>query len=586
MHEIQRALTTAARRLYLNAFLRALVVMSTAAAAVLLALVAAEKLGPIAFDWRPIVVAAAGITLLTAAIAAWARRPRGVALADELDRRAGLRETLSTAIALEGDDTPWAVAVKETATERARRIVMRDAVPVTAPRRWQTPLALALAAGGVFWLAPRYDLSGVLDRQAAEEQQQAEVRTTALEIETRENELKEILDRAGVEFDDEESGFEDADAETPKTAEELNRAALKKLTKLSDTLDEKMKGDQAQQAKALQENIQRLKTPGPGPMVEFARSMARGQFKDAQKALEDLNKSIQDGAMSDEDKLKAAEQLRSLSEQMEKLAKQNEALKQQLEKQGMDAEQAERLASDPDALKEALEQMQGMSDQQKQDLLNQAMGQMQANQSMQSMANAMSELADQMQAACENPGQGGQNANAQQSGGQNASNQAMQNAMQQMSDQLSACEMASAEMQSLQAAMGECQSQMSGYGESLCENPNGSGRGGQRAGEADVANDLDQPLAARDDYMLKSEKTSVANNGGPIIGSTMVYGAQVKGEATAQFGEAVGASAVQAAEAIESMRVPREYHDAVRHYFGRLEKAAEESGAAPEAGDD
>jgi len=27
------------------------------------------------------------------------------------------------------------------------------------------------------------------------------------------------------------------------------------------------------------------------------------------------------------------------------------------------------------------------------------------------------------------------------------------------------------------------------------------------------------------------------------------------------------------------MRVPREYHDAVRHYFGRLEKAAAESGA-------
>ena len=56
----------------------------------------------------------------------------------------------------------------------------------------------------------------------------------------------------------------------------------------------------------------------------------------------------------------------------------------------------------------------------------------------------------------------------------------------------------------------------------------------------------------------------------------MVYGSQIRGEATAQFGEAVNASAVQAAEAIESMQVPREYHDAVRHYFGRLERAAKQ----------
>jgi hypothetical protein len=583
MHEIHRALSTAARRLYLNAFLRAAVIMATAAASVLLVLVAVEKLSPLAFDWPLIAGVAGGITLLAGALAAWVGRPRGVALADELDRRAGLRETLSTAISLKADDSAWAAAVRESASERARRIVMRDAVPVTPPRGWQAPLLLLAIAGGTLWLAPRYDLSGVLDRQAAEDQQQAEIRTTALEIKARENELREILERAGVEMEDEQASEDTPEQAKPRTPEELNRAALKKLTRLSETLDEKMKGEQAQQAKALQENIQRLKTPGPGPMVEFARSLSRGQFKDAQKALEELNTSIQQGSMSDEDKMKAAEQLRALAEQMEKMAQQAEALKQELEKQGMDAAQAEKLARDPDALKQALEQMQGMSEQQKQDLMNQAMGQMQANQAMQSMAQAMSQLADQMQAQCENPGQGGQNANAQQGGQQMANSQAMQNAMQQMSDQLSACEMASAEMQSLQMAMSECNSQMQGYGQSLSENPNGNGKGGRKAGTGDAVNEFDNPLAAKDDYLLKSEKTAVANNGGPIIGSTMVYGAQIRGEATAQFGEAVSASAVQAAEAIESMQVPREYHDAVRHYFGRLEKAAKTTGETPDA---
>ena len=574
MKEIQQALSQAARRLFVNEFLRAFVLMVTACSAVLLAIVLVEKLGPWMFRWPVIFGAAAGVSLTTALVAAWVRRPRGVALADELDRRANLRETLSTAISLDrtsdAESNAWTQAVKESASQRARRIVMRDAVTVRAPHGWQTPVLLLLIAGLGLWLAPRHDLSGLLDRRAEEDQQQAEIRTAALEIKTRENQLKEILDRAGVEMEEDETDDEGTEQDKPNSVEELKRSALKKLTKLSDSLNDKMKSEQAQQAKALQKNMQRLKTPGPGPMVEFARSLARGQFKDAKQALDELNKSIQSGEMSDEKKMQAASQLKALAEQMEKLAKQKDELQQQLEKQGMDSQQAKQLAGDPDALKEALEKMENMSPSQRQALMNNAMGQMQASQAMQSMANAMSQMSQDLQSQCENPGQ---------NPGQNGS---MQQAMQSMSEQLSASEMASAEMQSAQQAMSQCQGMMGEFGNSLGQNPSGMpGSGGKKAGEADVANDLSSPLLASDDYMLKNEKTQVANNGGPIIGSTMVYGAQVKGEATAEFGQAVGASSIQAAEAIESMRVPREYHDAVRHYFGRLEKIAEKKNKEP-----
>lgn len=585
MHDINDALSRAARRLFYIGFLRGLVVMGTASSALLLLLVIAEKLGPVQFDWRIIAGAAAGITLLTAFVSAAVRRPRGVALADELDRRAGLRETLSTAVAMKSSNDAWASAVRDSANERARRIVMQDAVPVRMPKGWQTPMLLLAVAGLGLWLAPRHDLSGLLDRRMAEDEQQTEIRTVALEIQSRENELKEVLDRAGVEMEEDESSAEDsAEQDKPKSVEELNRAALKKLTKLSDSLNAAQKSEKSEQMKALQQNIERLKTPGPGPMTEFARSLARGQFKDAKQALEELSDALQQGEMSDEQKMQASEQLKALAEQMEKLAQQKEALKQQLEKQGMDADQAERLASDPAALKEALEKMQNMTPEEREALMNSALGQMKASEAMQSMSNAMSQMSQQMAEACQNPGESGQAGQQGQSGQQMS--EAMQKSMQQMSDQLSACEMAGAEMQALSQAMSECQSQMAQYGQGMCENPGqgygkGKGKGmGGGIGEADVANDFDSPLAARDDYMLKSEKTDVANNGGPIIGSTMVYGAQVKGEATAQFGQAVGASSIQAAEAIESMRVPREYHDAVRHYFGRLEKLAESDAPA------
>jgi hypothetical protein len=43
----------------------------------------------------------------------------------------------------------------------------------------------------------------------------------------------------------------------------------------------------------------------------------------------------------------------------------------------------------------------------------------------------------------------------------------------------------------------------------------------------------------------------------------------------------VEASSREAAEAMESMQIPREYHDAVKHYFGRLqEKVKKETAPA------
>src|SRR5690606_5523459 len=58
---------------------------------------------------------------------------------------------------------------------------------------------------------------------------------------------------------------------------------------------------------------------------------------------------------------------------------------------------------------------------------------------------------------------------------------------------------------------------------------------------------------------------------GPTIGSRLVHGDSVKGESVKEFAQAVEAGRQAAAEALDSMLIQREYHDAVKHYFGRLE---------------
>ncbi|MBZ0171930.1 MAG: hypothetical protein K8E66_06085, partial [Phycisphaerales bacterium] len=141
-----------------------------------------------------------------------------------------------------------------------------------------------------------------------------------------------------------------------------------------------------------------------------------------------------------------------------------------------------------------------------------------------------------------------------------------------------------AQMSQMGQSMCECSGCKSGNGQ--CTGiGNGLGNGfGMGIGKGDGGSLYDPDLAPADDYILKNEKTDVQNLGGPIIGSTLVYGAQVKGEAVAQFGEAVGASSAVAAEACESMQVPREYHGPVMHYFGRLEALAKQGDAGPAAG--
>ncbi|HEX8877058.1 MAG TPA: hypothetical protein VF777_09940, partial [Phycisphaerales bacterium] len=80
------------------------------------------------------------------------------------------------------------------------------------------------------------------------------------------------------------------------------------------------------------------------------------------------------------------------------------------------------------------------------------------------------------------------------------------------------------------------------------------------------------------DYKMDKKKANTKTGAGPIIGTRLVYGEQVRGESQAEFASAVETAKGEAAEALETMRVPREYQKAVQSYFGTLEKKAADAG--------
>jgi hypothetical protein len=63
---------------------------------------------------------------------------------------------------------------------------------------------------------------------------------------------------------------------------------------------------------------------------------------------------------------------------------------------------------------------------------------------------------------------------------------------------------------------------------------------------------------------------------GPTVASWYFKGTQVKGEAQREFSEVIQAGRDSAAEAISENQIPRRYEEAVKTYFGRLEKSADE----------
>lgn len=578
MNEIHRVLSLAAWRLWAICALRILTVtLSGAVVSLMLARLAQMILGlniQWPGDWLRLWAIAAGAAAVIAGLWSFITRPRGLRVARELDERADLRESLSTALCVAKSSDPWAAVVVQTARERAVGVKVRQAIPITGPRFWPVPFALALSFAILWWTVPNMDVLGMFKKRQETEAAHQEVLRVTAEVKKDDDKLKELLNKAKIDLKD-DAAKEGADQQQPQNPEQIRRTALKKLTSMQEKLAEQKMGDKAQHLEALKQQLRQLKQPGPGPLDQMTRSLQKGDFDKAQKDVEELQKKLSDDSLSKEDKAKAQEQLQKLSEQMKQLSQDRKELEKKLEQAGMNKEQATQAAKNPDDLKKALEELKNLSDEQKKELLKQALAQASACKNCQNMGEAMSKMASGMS--------------------KNGMSQEAQQAGEKLAGQLSEMEMSAKDMETLDAAMQECKGQLDKLGGqckggncngdkdgklaySDCQGPwkagDTAGKHGKGSGGPGVSGGGMSPQG--DDAPVTIEK-KVANSKqthGPIIGTKLVYGDQVKGEAQAEFSQAVESSSKAATEAIDTMQVPRELQNAVKGYFGHLEKKA------------
>lgn len=579
MEQVYQAIRRAATRLWLQDIFGTLTVVSTCVLVALILTRLVEQLFGLdhvfASRWPLIGYGAAGATALITLAWTIIRKRRALAVAVELDERAGLKESLSTALYLEKVDDPWARAMLETAAEKARRVDVRGAIPYRAPRLWPVPFGAAVALLIVWIAVPRFDVLGLFAKKQNEIKKQQEILAVKEERKADEKKLDDLLKRAKVEFKDEQAkAGKEGEQAKELDPEAIRRAAGRDLTNLSEKLQEAKEGDKAAQLQALKDEMQKLRQPGEGALSELSRDLSKGDFGKAKQALDKLQQQLaNDASMSNEQKQQLKDQMNNLAQQLQKLGENQEQVAKQLEQQGLDRKTAEELAkkaSDPEALKKALEELKNMTPEQKEQLLKMAQAAAKACQNASSLGDAMSKMGQAMS--------------------QNGMSPEGEQAMQEMAQQLSQMEQMDQEMQDLEAALGECKGQLAKMGSCMggkCQGKNplegeggqgewaegdsnrsGSGSGGPGHGNGPSPDEL------ASDFQIEKKKEHTQDRGGQTISSRLVYGEQVRGESKAEFAQAVSAASSAAAESINNGQIQREHQAAVKHYFGTLRKKA------------
>lgn len=576
MEDIRTLLTHAARRLGFKSLLDRLhVVAIIAAAAALLLVILSKALPPVneSINWL-LAGPALGLLALALAVAWWAPgRPSPIHVAVEVDQRLELREKLSTAMLCRGREDAFAQAAIDDAITVARRPEtardIRRRFAVQAPRQWWiSPLLAAAAVLAGFtipagdWFAREEVRLTVEERERIEqirEQYEAAIKEAAEKVGKDPKELKEMLAQADPKM---------AEPEAAKAPEQFQRDAFKKLSTLSDQLRKQTETEQARSLEALQNKLSQLNPSSEsGPASDLSKALAKGDFSSAKKALEELKEQTGKGELSEEQK----QALAQLAEQLEKLAQNQDALKEQLQQAGIDPA----ALNDPQALQQAIQNAANLTEEQKQQMAQACQAAAQAAQAMQAMAGACQGMAGM-------PGQQGMQGMAGMDGMQGAA---------AMGDQLNQLEMAAQQLASLNAALGELAGQCQGLGQGLgqCQGQGisqamaqmqwmqslsggrGPGMGNRGQGAGGTGARLATPMSFSD----QKEKVFTDPNS-QIIGTTFIEGKQViKGESQMRFAELVRAASSRAQEDVEENLLPAQYEQAMKTYFGEMQKRAE-----------
>lgn len=503
------------------------------------------------------------------------RAPSLMQSAIEIDRRYGLKERLSSALALPADtaESPVSEALKVDAMKKAENVDLRDQFPVKMTKHAWWPF-LPAACITVFWFAPD-------PINAAEIQAQQTAQATATQVKNATAPLLEQLRKKRIEAED-KGLTETADLfkQLENELEQMQKQGtleksevLSKLNDFKEIMEERRK--EVGTSENLQKNLDMLKDLADGPAEEMAKSMEKGDFDSAREQVEQLRDQLLKDQLTPEEKQKLTAQLEQMEKNLKEAAEKQQAKKKELEKKA----EAARQAGDSQQAAEAQREL---------DKLESSAAQM---ESLQRIAEQLASAKESMKK--------GETGNAA-------------NELQELSEQLQELSEQAAESDELDQMLEEFEQskdsmkcdQCQGEGCKECKNGSKSGDGskagsksgskgnknGDQEGESSDGNGKsgkgkggeseglgmgegqgagDRPEKENDTDTYESQLRDKIQKGETIIGGK-VGGPNKKGISREDVKKAVDNPELEDAQALESENLPRSRQDQTRDYFNNL----------------
>ncbi len=350
MEEINRQVRRARRRLLLNNLAENLTWVLLAAAVIALVGISIPKFWPLGIDKHSWLLActvgplAAG--LLLSFTWTYLRRGGDLDAALEIDQRYGLKERVSSVVALSEDERKSAagMALLDDAEHRIRRIDVREHFQ---PNWGWRPLIPALVAGLAFVVAVFLeDATRDASAMSSPKQHAEQVKTSA-------EHLRKQVEKKKREA--EQKGLKDAAAlftEMQRVADDLARneidrkKAIVKLNNLAKHLNSQRDGLAGTQR--MRKQLEQLKNIQRGPADRIATALKDGDLSKAIDAMKQLEEQLRSDKLTEEQKKALGQQLNQLREQVQKMLAAKNDLEQQkrdLQKRMDDLKQQGDLAS-------------------------------------------------------------------------------------------------------------------------------------------------------------------------------------------------------------------------------------------------
>jgi len=540
MDQIIRQVAIAKRRLARQRFVVALtwsLLVSFAIAGIGLAIF---KFWPPAMDatsWALSWLASAPVIgLLAAIIWLWRTRGRSIEAAIEIDRRWGLKERVSSSLALKDHElvTPAGQALVADTTRRLR------GVDVASKFGWDlgwfnlspaVPLLLALV---VAFLIPGAAPSELAQASAAVASQSKPVQKAG------EGLKKRFADRSD---EAEEAGLEDAEqlfTELQRSAERMaslkdsdRRQGLVELNNMASELERRRAEIGGREA--IRERLRQSLNPSQAPADRLARALQNGAFDQAKAELQKLRDQMAKAQLSDTQREAMSERMDRLADQLQKMAEKQASVAQQMQ-------------AEIDRMTQQGNVAQAGSLQNQLDRLNAESPQLQR---LSKMAEQLGECSK-----CMKNGQGAQAAEA----------------IDGLMAQLDALEMEMQEMAMLDQALDaiadaksgmNCQS-CQGAGCSQCQGLGMGQKPGQGLGRGQGVGQ--RPEDAGDTESYDSLVRGKPGPGKAVVVGTM-GGPNLAGNAREQIRAAVESAHSDSADPLTGQRLPRAHREAVQQYF-------------------